>query len=167
MSVSNLYNDGANQNVSEIKTYNMVNNGSSQKDNLKNVDTNNASEVIAKNKDEENTKVIDFSVFSSEDVSAYVVFKRFKYKRGRQDSHKDYVADSNAGIFEKIVGTVGNAISSNRTWDSTDYKGAIVLPLQSPVLLEHSVNWDSFDSLLTGMGGPLAEMGAKVIGGHY
>ena len=164
MSVSNLYSDGANINVDKVKTFTLVNNGASQKDILKNTDANNASDVIAKNKDKQNTKIIDFSVFSSEDVSAYIVFKRFEYKRGRQDSHKDFVPDDSSWDITNLIGAIGNSISSNRTWDSTDYKGAIVLPLQSPVLLEHNVMWDNFTSLLTNAGATIATIGAQAFG---
>ena len=118
MTVSNLYSDGTNTNITGIiNPKNMVDQGSSQKDNHKNTDSNNANDVISKNKDGQQTKFIDFSTFSSEDVTAYVVFKHFKYKRGRQDSHQDYVAKDDEG-FLAISSALGSAPS--------------VLPFSSP-----------------------------------
>lgn len=167
MAISNLFSDGSNTNNTGVKEHqnsSMVNNGSSQKDNLKNTDANNANEVISKNKDEQQTKIIDFSTFSSEDVSAYIVFKRFKYKRGRNDSHTDYVPDKDEGIISEAVGTVANWISSARTWDESDYKGAIVLPLQNPIMHDYGVSWGMFNSPLTDIGASLAAAGASVAG---
>lgn len=167
MTVSNLYSDGTNTNITGIiNPKNMVDQGSSQKDNHKNTDANNANDVISKNKDGQQTKFIDFSTFSSEDVTAYVVFKHFKYKRGRQDSHQDYVAKDDEGFFSELLGQIGNAITTTRKWDETDYKGAVILPLQSPILMEHQVNWDVFNSPLTGIGAPLLSAALKT-GGNF
>ena len=54
--------------------YSVNNGGSSQKDILENTDAI-MHLMLLQNKDKQNTKNNRFSVFSSEDVSAYIVFK--------------------------------------------------------------------------------------------
>lgn len=119
----------------------MVNNGSSQKDNLKNTDHNNPTTVMDKSRRSSSTQYIELSDYSSEDVTAYVVFRMFKYKRRRQDSAVGFFEDEDSGNVSK------------RTHDTTDYKASIVLPLMVPVQHEYQVNWGSFDSLITQVGG--------------
>lgn len=57
----------------------------SLKDNMKNSDNANPNDVIDKSKAEDKIDYVELTSYDSEDVSAYIFFRMFKYKRGRQE----------------------------------------------------------------------------------
>lgn len=124
--------------------YPMTDPSLSGKDNLKNRDSSEPATVMQRAKDDGTIKYIKLTEYTSDDVSAYVQFKMFKYKRGRQGGRK--LED----------GTIGD----NHT-DKTDYYASIVLPLMTPVTQMYQVNWDTFDSLLNGQ--LVAKAGAEIL----
>lgn len=124
--------------------YPMTDPALSSKDNIKNRDSADPATVIKRAKDEGTVKYIQLTKYTSDDVSAYVQFKMFKYKRGRQGGRK----------------IDGGTIGDNHP-DKTDYFASIVLPLMTPVTQMYQVNWDTFDSPLNGQ--LVAQAGAKGI----
>jgi len=124
--------------------YPMTDPALSAKDNMKNRDSSDPATVIKRAKDEGTVKYIQLTKYTSDDVSAYVQFKMFKYKRGRQGGRK----------------IDGGTIGDNHP-DKTDYFASIVLPLMTPVTQMYQVNWDTFDSPLNGQ--LVAQAGAKGI----
>lgn len=124
--------------------YPMTDPALSSKDNMKNRDSADPATVIKRAKDEGTVKYIQLTKYTSDDVSAYVQFKMFKYKRGRQGGRK----------------IDGGTIGDNHP-DKTDYFASIVLPLMTPVTQMYQVNWDTFDSPLNGQ--LVAQAGAKGI----
>lgn len=105
----------------------------SGKDNIKNRDTAEPATVMKRARDDGTIKYIQLTKYTPDEVAAYVQFKMFKYKRGRQGGRK--LED----------GTIGD----NHP-DKTDYFASIVLPLMTPVTQMYQVNWDTFDSPING-----------------
>lgn len=103
---------------------------SSTKDNEKNKDNDDPKRVLSRTADE--NSYIQF--YDGEDVSAYIYFRMFEYKRGRQ-----------SGKVED-----GTPVANSGYGDKTNYKSSIVLPLTQPINMAYQVNWDSFDSPLNG-----------------
>lgn len=148
----------------------------SLKDNMKNSDNANPNDVINNAKAEDKIDYVELTNYDSEDVSAYIFFRMFKYKRGRQENRSaDPPGISNTttgilggaaggaaigaksggvkgaiigGVIGGVTGGVVGATAFGRDRDKTDYKGSIVLPLTSPINHGYQVNWDSFDSIL-------------------
>lgn len=116
---------------------------SSTKDNYKNKDPADPSKVIADAKSQDGFNYVEVSKnsYDSDDVSAFIFFRMFKYKRGRQGGRK-------------IEGTnnVGNIHE-----DKTDYYASIILPLMTPITQSYQINWDTFDNPING-----ASIGAAV-----
>lgn len=165
--------------------------GASLKDNLKNSDNANPNEVIDKAKEEDKIQYVELTDYDSEDVSAYIFFRAFKYKRGRQERRSadppgmsttttggltgaalgaglGYKANGVKGaLIGGAVGGVGGAVlgatAFDRDRDATDYKFSIVLPLLREVNHGYQVNWDSFDSVLNAA--KLEQAGAAYLGG--
>ncbi len=103
---------------------------SSTKDNSKNKDDNDPKRVLSQASEEKSF----IEVYDSSDVSAYIYFRMFEYKRGRQSSK---VED-------------GTPVANSGYGDKTNYKSSIVLPLTQPINMSYQVNWDAFDSPLNG-----------------
>lgn len=103
---------------------------SSTKDNEKNKDNNDPKRVLSQASEEKSF----IEVYDSSDVSAYIYFRMFEYKRGRQSSK---VED-------------GTPVANSGYGDKTNYKSSIVLPLTQPINMSYQVNWDAFDSPLNG-----------------
>lgn len=112
----------------------MNNAASSTKDNQKNKDSADPTTVIANSKKEDGFNYVEVTNYDTEDVSAFIFFRMFKYKRGRQGGRK-------------IEGT--NNIGNIHT-DKTDYYASIVLPLMTPVTQSYQINWDTFDNPFNG-----------------
>lgn len=103
---------------------------SSTKDNEKNKDNDDPKRVLGRTEDE----ISYIQVYDGDDVSAYIYFRMFEYKRGRQ-----------SGKVED-----GTPVANSGYGDKTNYKSSIVLPLTQPISMAYQVNWDSFDSPLNG-----------------
>lgn len=103
---------------------------SSTKDNEKNKDNDDPKRVLGRTADE----ISYIQVYAGADVSAYIYFRMFEYKRGRQ-----------SGKVED-----GTPVANSGYGDKTNYKSSIVLPLTQPINMAYQVNWDSFDSPLNG-----------------
>lgn len=147
----------------------------STKTNFSNNDKSNATQAIQKAKDNDKMTYVNLINYDSEDVSAYVYFNMYTYKRGRQESRVEGTSD-NANTIDAVKGAVGGGITGalagafvagvpgaiiggvggagaggtqyRRTRDTTDFQGAIILPLTTPVTMGYAVNWGTFDSLL-------------------